>query len=261
MLIKIKPIEKTRWHGKEGKESFSQPSKIKALYDPTNGRYATGLSEKDKERLEKITGFNLSDFFNPNEPHEFWDSDAATVTLPNHTFVLNLEIPLDEIKYNILKASKFIANSEQDLQDGLYPEATHIIFDETEQVRIKATKVQQKLEVYKRVLKLSKAVKMQIILILSKKQAVGLNDEQIDIEIDELVQQNPVGILDLLSKPKNYIATKATIIEATYKGILTQRNKSYYYMDELIGEDIEEAVDYLLDVKHQQLKTILLSKI
>ena len=47
MLVKIKPLDKERWHGKTGKESFTQPTKIKALYDVSTGRYATGLKEKD----------------------------------------------------------------------------------------------------------------------------------------------------------------------------------------------------------------------
>ena len=70
--VQIKPIERVRWHGKTSKEFPNRPVKIEALVDPTTGRYATGLTEEDKVRLEGITGFDLSDIYRNGRPHPFW---------------------------------------------------------------------------------------------------------------------------------------------------------------------------------------------
>lgn len=60
--------------------------------------------------------------------------------------ILDDTIALEFVKIKVLKASKFVANSLKDWENGLYPEATHVIYDESEEVGIKATKIQKKKE-------------------------------------------------------------------------------------------------------------------
>ena len=46
--------------------------------------------------------------------------------------------PLDFIKMRVCKASRFVANSWKEFEEGLFPEATHVIFDESEEIEEKS---------------------------------------------------------------------------------------------------------------------------
>jgi len=118
MQIIIKPIKREKWHGKSGKESFTRPSLLNALVDSEKMEYCTGLNYQDKtfkdldnpdvmiteaEYYSKLLKQDLSNRFNPNIPHPFWDSRTATVKLENNTMIFNTSNPLEFIKFKICK--------------------------------------------------------------------------------------------------------------------------------------------------------------
>ncbi len=261
MIVKIKPIDRKKWHGKKGKESFSQPIGIQALYDSETGLYATGLSDDKKNELEKKTNFNLSPIFNPNKPHEFWDSRAGTLFLENNTILLNTIIPLDEIRIHLAKASKFVANSVRDLDEGLYPEATHVIFDEDEEISVKAKKIELTQKAYSAAKKLTKSTKVNIILILSGKSVRQQSNDYIEVELNKIITTKPVEFLSYVNKPVKYLNDKGLVLEAILSNILIKRATGIFYMDELLGGTVEDTIDYLNDSKNQNLKIIILDKL
>jgi len=128
MIVEVKPIDTDKWHGKKGKESFAQPMTIEVLYNKESGKYATGLTPEDAEKYGKELGLDLTDRFDAMKPHAYWSTQPARIKLPNHTVIFNTEKSLDYIKLCNLKASKFVANSIKELAEGLWPEATHVIF-------------------------------------------------------------------------------------------------------------------------------------
>lgn len=261
MLVKIKPRDLEKWHGKKGLDSFAQTVSVKALYDTDTGTYATGLSNKEEEELEKVTGLDLSNTFNPLKPHPFWDTKPGTLVLPNHTIILNTDLPFDNIKIHIAKASKFVANSLEDLEKGLFPDATHVIFDEEQEVELKARKIELRKSALKKVLKMSKNEKLDLILIISGKLLKKQSDSYIEVEMDKIVQDKPSMLLEYANRDKAYIKNRAFILEAIQSNVLQKRNGSIYYMDEVIGGSIDDTINYLNDPKNQNLKVIILDKL
>jgi len=260
-VVTIKPLQKEKWHGKKNADSFTQPISLSALYNPKTGKYDTGLSKKDKERLEKETGYDLSDSFDPNKPHPFWDSRAALLTLPNHSIILNPDLPLDYIKIAIAKASKHVANSLTDYENGLYPDATHVIYDENEEVASKAKKVALLKEAYKIANKLNKQSKIALILIISGQTAKRQSDEFIEVALHDIIENKTEEFLSYANKTKAELTTRAMILDAVNENILQMKKGSIYYMDELLGNTITEAVEYLNDPKNQNLKIIINEKL
>ena len=63
--VEIRPLPIKKWHGKEGKEDFSQPKVIEVLYDVEKACYATGLSEEETIKYSKEKGKveNLKEVF------------------------------------------------------------------------------------------------------------------------------------------------------------------------------------------------------
>lgn len=261
-LIEVRPIEKERWHGLKGKDAITRPVVIEALLSATTGKLATGLTEEDRERLEKATGYNLSPDYNHNKPHSFWSSPAAFVKLEHRTNVFDITNPMDEIKVKIMKASDLVANSQKEYDEGKYPMAQFVIFDEREEVEIKASKAAIKRKVVIEADKLPASRKAEIIQIVLGLPVRNQSNDFIDLKLDEAIDKvGPDRILDLIKRDKARTSVHATVLEAIHKNVLRKEGTSVYYMDDQLGFDIEAAVDYLQDTKNQALKAQIIEKL
>lgn len=261
-LIEVRPIEREKWHGKKGKEVFSRPVTIEALISLQTGQFSTGLSEEDRKRLETKTGFDLSPEYVPGKPHPFWNSPTAQVKLEYKTNVFDTNKSIDEIKIKILKASDLVANSMKEYEEGKFPSAIFVIFDETEETELKASKLALKNKVIIESSKLSTARKAEIVQILKgitvKNQSVDFIDLKLDEAIDEFGAN---AVLNIMKRDKTRTSIHALVLEAIYKNVLRKDGSAVYYMDDQLGFDVESTVDYFMDPKNQTLKAQILEKI
>lgn len=261
-LVQVRPIRKPKWHGKDGKNFLSRPTVITAAVSLRTGQYATGLSEEDRKRLEKITGFNLSPDYNQDVLHPFWSSSTAKVTLQDTTNIFDTSKPIDEIKVKMLKASDLVANSITEYEEGLYPEAIFVIQDESEEIEIKAAKNAIKRKVAVETSKMTKARKEEVIQILSNICVKNQSEDYVDVKLEEAIEQAGYEkTLNLITRDKNRTSLNAMILEALYKQVLRKEGSTILYLDEPLGFDIESTIDYFLDKNHQMLKAQILEKI
>ena len=261
-LVEVKLIEKERWHGYKGKDSFTRPITIEALISIQTGQFATGLSQEDRERLEKLTGYNLSPDYMVGKPHEFWNSPAAQIKLESKTNIFDTRKPLDEIKVSILKASDLVANSQKELEEGKYPSAIFVIFDEAEEVQAKASKLAMKNKVVLESAKLSFERKAEIVQILKGISVKSQSQDYVDLKLDEAIDEfGSDRVLNLIKRDKTRTSLHSLVLEAIYKNVLRKDGTAIYYMDDQIGFDVESAVDYFTDSKNQTLKAQILEKI
>jgi hypothetical protein len=259
--VEIRPLEIPKWHGKKEQESFTQAHTIECLYDHNSGGYATGLTEGEAEKYGKKLGVNLSSVFNQDEPHEFWNSKMGRVKLENSTMILDDTITLEFVKVKMLKASKYVANSIKEWEDGLYPEATHVIFDETEEEDIKATRALKKQEAVKLSLDLSAEAKANIIQILTDKTVRGRSSNYLVGEIDDLITDRLDDFIREAKRDKKDLHVHAAVLEAIYRNILTKEGTSVFYLSDKIGFDLESAVEWFKDPQNQQMKVSILGKL
>lgn len=261
MLVEVRPLDLNKWHGKKGKESFTQPKVIEAVYDGTTGKYATGLTEEEVKEYGVKLGADLSNNFNPTEPHPYWSSKAAWVKLENYTQVFDTVKPADYVKVKLMKASKYVANSIAEWEKGEYPEASHVIFDEEEEVAIKATKVQLRERCILTASKMSADDKIAMVQVLSKRSLRGRSNNFIDVEIANVIEEKPTEFEKYAAMGREEINIRATVLELIYKNILTKENTSVYYMSELIGIDYEDAVRWFKDPNNSKMKVVMLEKL
>lgn len=275
--IQVKPISIPKWHEKKGNESFTKAKVITALVDPETMTYATGLNYTDKtyenredsknklteaEYYSKILKVDLSNQFNLDEPHPFWDSKMAKIRLENRTQIFDTsKNPLDFVKVKILKASKYVANSLKEYEEGLYPEATHVIFDESEEVEVKASKVAIKNQAIAQTFNLSKGKKIELIMVLSGQEdylkavnAKGKSDNFVEVELDKLVTTRPTEVLNYLKMDKDELATRALVIEALQKHVFNREGHKIKYHDSVLGQDILDVVLYLNKPENSDFK-------
>lgn len=274
MLVEIKPIELKRWHGKAGKDSFTRAKKIQALIDPETMQYKTGLDNMSKtythpkteeqvtelEYYGAIIGKDLSPLAS-DKPHEFWDSNLAVVKLENNTIFLNTDNPLDYIKWKICKASKFVANSMKEYDEGMFPEATHVIFDEAEEIEAKATKVELRKKATIECSKLSLSKKIQVVMILGDKNLKNQSSDFVEVEIDSLIQKRAGDVLEIINRDDEDTALHAMILEALQKSVLRKTGHKIVYFDSVLGGEVVDVVDYLKKPENQDLKLRLMSQL
>ena len=262
-IVEVRPIDSVKWHGKQGKESFGQPNTIEVLYDSKTGRYATGLTPEEAEELGKLTGQDLSDAFDPLKPHPYWSSMAARIKLPNNTRIFDTSNPMDRIKVANLKASKYVANSYAEWQSGKFPEATHVIFSEEEEMMVKASKVSRKRAATKLAMEMSKDEKINVVMIIKGKSFRGRSENFVDVAIDEIMEvpEHLDLFLTYAQMDKAEVYIRAAVLESLHRNILTKEGAAVYYMGDKIGNDIEDAVNYFKDPNNQALKAAILEKL
>jgi hypothetical protein len=261
ITVEVRPLESKKWHNKTGQESFTRPKKIQALVDPTTMKYATGLTATDiKELKAKGITYDLSDIYT-EQAHPFWDSSMAVIKLENNTMFFNIDNPIDWIKVKVLKASKYVANSMADYDEGLYPEATHVIFDEAEQAAVTASKVETKNQAIIEASKLSLARKIEIILILGGKNMKNQSADFVAVELDRIVTKEPAEFLRTLNMDKKQSANHALVLEALQKSILRKEGQRIFHMDSPLGMDEIEVAEYLSKEENQDIKIMLMAKI
>lgn len=261
MLVEVKPLPAKKWHGKEGQDSFSQPKTVEALYDSNTGRYATGLTDEEAEEYGKKMGVNLSSIYVAGQPHEYWETKPAAIKLPNNTTFFNDELPSDFVKIKVMKASKFVANSYQEWEQGLWPHATHVIYSEAEEIAVKATKVQLRRRIEAHLQKISNEEKGNLILVLTGKDVRARSTDFLDVELADLVDSKPNELSSLFKLDKEALYAQATIKALLQRHILTREGVSVYYMGEQIAHNEEAAAQWLMKPDNQIMKAALLEKL
>lgn len=261
-FVELRPIDFKKWHGKTGKDSFAQEHSSQILYNPKTGKYDTGLTEEEMTKYGSMMGVNLDDVFNPNQPHPYWSTKVAQLRFPNKTLILDITKPLDYIKVKNYKVSPYVANSEKEYQEGLWPNATHILYDESEHIEMEAHKLNKKKEAYKIADKLTKEQKVALIQIILDISVRKQSNEYIDVKLGEIIEGEFINDFLKYSKAdKNFVYVKGMVVEALYKNILTKEGSGIYYMSDILGHNVDDVTEYFLNPQNQEIKARILEKL
>lgn len=263
-IVEVRPLPKEKWHKKSGKESFSQPKGSQVLYNPKTGKYDTGLTEQEAEEWGKELGLDLSDKFTPDQEHPTWGLKAFNIRLENNTMIFDTSRLIDKIKVRNMKASKFVANSLKEWKEGLWDEATHVIFDEADEIEDKATKLEKRRKATRLVDKMTPSEKVSMILILNGKFMKNKSNSAIDVELEEAIEESPDKLdtfLKYASIDAKDFALRGQVLEALHRQILTREQEAVYYHGERIGYDVDDAVEWFKNPDNQKLKVSILEKL
>ncbi len=263
-IVTIKPLDIEKWHGKKGADSFSQPKKYCPLYSDEIGGYDTNLNDDDLKRLSNlIPNRDLSNIYDPSKPHPFWGSSEVVVKLPNHAVTFDTSKPLDFIKVAYLKSPRFkyVANSVKDWEQGLYPEATHVIYDEEEEIEKKSKVYSNKSDAWTLVASLTMEEKRNIAQIVYNKPVRKASENTLMTIIGEAIESDIERFLSYARMNKAELHLRALINEASFRGVIIKKNSNLYFMDELIGVNIDDAVKFLSDKQNQSIKATIIAKI
>ncbi len=248
-LVYVKPIIKERWHGlhKIGRAKFQGTTDtIQAIFDTNIGRLATGLAADAEERLSKLLGLDLAAV----ETNKYWAN--FKVKLEDKTMIFDTKIPLQEIQIALMRASKYVANSQLDYDNGKWPHAKYVIYDEKQETEKKAKTAEVKAKANQLFSKLSHSKRLDLLKVFGR-TADSSSEEFSYAKLYEIVEEDPKRFIEVGSMKPDEIKTKALIYDLENKGILRTKGTAYLYNDQQIGFDYESTVDYLLNPKNQEL--------
>jgi hypothetical protein len=185
----------------------------------------------------------------------------AIIKLENNTMFFDSDNALDYIKVRVMKASKYVANSMAEYDLGMWPEATHVIFDEAEQAQVLASKVETKNTAIIEASKLSLDRKVQLILVLGGKNMKNQSADFVAVELDKIITKDAGEFLRFLKMDKKQTAAHALVLEALQKSVLRREGQRIFHMDSPLGIDEIEVAEYLSKEENQDIKMLILSKI
>lgn len=259
-FVELRPIDNPDiWHKKSGQEAFGQPKIYEVLYDPETGKYATGLTDEELAKYSRELSVDLAAPFNPDIPHPFYGSKAGAIKCENRTMFFDPSKPKDYVLIAAMKASKFIANSINDIDK--WPFATHVLFDENDEVAEKEIKINKKYQAIELLGKMSTDDKANLVQILSNKMVRGRTTNFINVEIDNLIENDVDNFIRYAKMDKAETYTRAALLESIHRNILTKEGTSIFYMGDKIGSDYEDAVRWFLDPQNSQMKVRILEKL
>lgn len=267
LKIEIRPVPNRNDIRKFSKdlEHFSQAHTIGAFVDPVTYKYVTGLTDKDVEYL-KAQGcpYDLSDNYVAGEPHPFWESQMAKISLTNSPqFLYPYRSILDFIKWKYLQKSAFIYQSEEQMLEGLKPTATHFIYDEREEVKIQASKIERIDAVKKKLSEMSLDRKRNILSIIENENTETKNDNYITVAFERLTKNKEklVEIENLLLREDEDVSILADVKMAIFKDVLKKTKKGIFFFENNLGYSEEDVAEFLSDKENQEILITIQSKI
>ena len=246
-LVYVKPIVRERWHGLHniGRSKFEGTADvIQVLYDSKTGKLATGLDSDDESRLGSSLGQDL------DGNSDFWNT--FKVKLEDKTMIFDVTIPLHELQLKVLKASKFCANSQKELDRGDWPYAKYVIYDESLEVEKQAAAVQVKAQAIAIFSELSPQRKIDILKIFGR-SVENNSDNFVYAKLYEIVEGETQEFIRVASMKPAEIKVRSMVFDLEKTGILRRKGTAYLYNDQQVGFDYDNTVEHLLDPKQQEL--------
>lgn len=264
MKVEIRQIEKERFHGVKGKDSITRTKKYSPTVNPRTMKYETGLEKKDIEWLnspDRMPHVDFSNNYTRDIPHPYWSDFNSALVLEANTMILDMDNPRDFIQVKLAKVDKHVANSKEEYNEGLWPEATHIIYDESEEIEVRASLVATKLEVNNKLAKMSLENKMAVLTLATKKSYKNNSENFYVAELDKEVNDNPEKMLQIVKYTKEDLNLRSLVVEGLFKNRLFTEGHKIKYQEYVLGSDVESVVAYLKDPENNEFKARLITDI
>ena len=256
MIINLKRIEKNMTWGVidrrtgQYKEKYDNcADKFVPALDRVTGMLRTGLTKKDETELEAELQLNVGDLATTSA---FWNT--FVIIIPEDGLKLNINNPMDKLKYMVLKADPEIATDMSEI--GASADAQYKMYTEGEAAKSKNTKRNIIANAY------AKFAVMSPDEIVEALYMFGKNGDTVDPEVcrntlGDVLEKDPEKFLDILGDVN--FKDKVFIIRSIRAGILrkTTLGKGFdmpiYFGDIYLGKGLDEVIQFLLDKENQNV--------
>lgn len=241
LKIEIRPIpnrSKIREFS-DNLEYFSQCHTLYPFVNPVTRKYETGLTKEDIEDLkEKGFPYDLSDNYIMGKPHPFWESQIVKIDLQNNPmFLYPGKSLIDFIKWKYLLVNSYIYSSEEQMLTGSKPQATHYIYNESEENAIKASKLEKRNKLIQDLSNISLARKRNIVLIINNENTDNKDENYLTVKFEEIINnpEKSSQLRELLDLKVEELNLRALIVSALHKNVLRRTKKGIFFFESNLG--------------------------
>jgi hypothetical protein len=209
-------------------------------YYTRSGRIYTGLTTLDEERLGKALNIDLT------SNSDYWKT--FFIRTGSSDLYLNLEDPSDELKYLFLKHHKRVKSSLLERKAT----ANFALINKDEEAKRDNIYNRLKRDAIKAFDSMS-LTDMRKALRLFGESSEGVSSEVIENRLFSIVENNSEKFLERWV----YNTSKETeaLLEQAISANIIRRNKNIYkYGSDIIGSSKEDAINFLEDLKNQDIK-------
>lgn len=247
-------------------EYFSQSHTIGPFVDPVTRRFATGLDDKDIAYLEEL-GFPhdlRDDLYTPGEAHPLWESRNIRIDLISRPmFLYPGRNAYDFIKYKYLQVNNYIYKSEEEMETGSKPEATHYIYDENAAISAKAAEIERQERLNVAISKLSIKRRKDLVMIILDEDVSTKTDDYITVKLQDIIstEEGRRELENLISMPVEEVSLKSEIKSAIQKNVLVSKRSGIFYFELNLGYNVTEVMEHLSKPENQELYLSIKSKL
>jgi len=221
--------------------------------------------EEEKKYLVGILDVNPDHVDWPKHSKQFW----AELTIPVGFTGVELEIGKDDdgnplsvmdyIKYNFAIRHPHVALTKEEM-DRTFTKRFYVQ-DLSRDDKVKNNEIQIKKDADKEFIKVSSNVKSmkRILRLMSNSNPDRMTGEQVENALYEIKNSNPKRFVKIATD-KN-LELKAEIEEMVSTGVLRKIGNQVIFIDEVLGDTIEDTVVHLKDKKNSGKLTILRAKL
>lgn len=239
---------------------------VKVILDDTSKKRIEKYAEKfpsgmtEREFFEEELGVDLSPYGEPGS--NFWrDSKKSRVTLTKEGMALNLNTAMGMLRYKILLANKnLIAPSYEERRNRATYE--FMIVNQGKLTSKKAEAGKLKSRAFAAFAKITgdEGSMKGFIRALGRAIPANYTNDWMEAEILDVLEDNPGNFLRIVEDPTYEI--KIFIQKAVECGSIKRMNDRRYVLDNGIElGDLPQAIQYLSDPEHQEVKLRIKSQI
>jgi hypothetical protein len=256
MEVILRPLTKNTWAGVKG-DRYKNCSSWIGTYFTRNGALHTGFEKPDGtldyETADRLTVALHKEPKSLYPSSDFWNT--FYVRMGRDEIKLDTSRPEDELKYLFLKTHKRV-------QDGYAkpnPSANFILINfETEAKEFNKV-ARDKRKAMKEFDKLSTA-EMKKVLRLYGQRSDNLSAELVENKLFELIDKDPSKFFDKWIDNKRR-ETEWLLQEAISKNVIRKNKSEYKYGNDTVGHTLDDAIIYLDDPQHRDLKSIIINEV
>ena len=221
--------------------------------------------EEEKQYMQGILDVNPDHNDWPKYARNYW----AEMSIPIGFTGVELEIGMDDndfplqimdyIKYRFALKHPHVAMTKDEMDADF--NKRFYIQDLSRDDKVKNNKIQMKKDADKEFIKLSSNPKSmkRVLRLLSTANPDRMTEDQIENSLYELKNTNPKKFLRIATD-KN-LELKSEIEEMVTAGVLRKIGTQIIYIDEVLGEDMDDTVVFLKDKKNSGKLTVMRAKL
>lgn len=248
--IVLRPISRNNW---AGISKFKNCYTYLAPYWTRSGSVYIGLSSEDIERLGKALGQDLTVKIEGGQVKGFWQN--YFIRVGSKDLYIDPSTPRGELDYLFLKNHKRVSHSAT----SVLPSHDFILINENEEAKVINEMNRNKRQAFRELDKLSPADKRKALRIYGGNPDTA-TDEMVENRLVDLIEKDPKRFFDLWVDNKRR-DTEYLIKQAVSLNIISRNKSVYKYGQDVIGHNLEDAIDYLDNPLNQDIKIAIMKNV